>query len=601
MKWMNMAVTILMILLFVIMAYIKISNTSDLLPLVAENGEIEISEKSPNNVYLLEGEWGVFDQQSDISSIAQTTPDQYIDISKFADNHILSGSRIYKLHVKTDFPRNTSIAFKLTASYACDLYINSQLILNNNQKQLFFFNTQGKEFNIIVVMSEDVVSAGSQVFRFYMGNPNEMLMFANSSLIKKEALLGALITIFLFFSALSHGYRNVQYTRNFAIICFLLAVLVEFGDYQSLTQKISIIQIFSTHIWYAALFFLLYFIISFLRELCPSLFADTMKKIFTGILLFEEIALFCIPMKYVFFINQFSFIMGLAVIIISTTIVAIGIFKHNQTAWPNMLSLIFAFIIFLHDVVFAANVIDPSKSIYLYVIYLILINQMMVQVKKIRLYHERKSLAELSFLQAQIKPHFLHNVINTVISISRYNVDQARELLYDFNNYLRNSFNMNNFRQLVQLKQEIDLVQDYVKIIKARFEERLDFELELPDNLEYLVPPLIIQPIIENAINHGVLPKPEGGKVYLRITEKNKKLIFHVKDNGIGMNPKQINEIMFNQKEGSIGLSNIQSRLRMLYDEELTIKSMCGVGTEITWQIPLCKRKGYLRVESYYS
>jgi sensor histidine kinase YesM len=187
---------------------------------------------------------------------------------------------------------------------------------------------------------------------------------------------------------------------------------------------------------------------------------------------------------------------------------------------------------------------------------------------------------------------FLYNVMNTLISISRYDMDKARELICDFNDYLRNSFDIKNHKQLVELKQEIKLIEAYLKIEKARFEERLDFDITLPESLEYLVPPLMIQPIIENAIKHGVLARPEGGMVQIKIEIKDKKIEFSIKDNGIGITAKQLNELISCQKKDSVGLINIQSRLKKLFNEELKIKSTYGIGTEITWRIPAKTRKG---------
>ena len=199
-----------------------------------------------------------------------------------------------------------------------------------------------------------------------------------------------------------------------------------------------------------------------------------------------------------------------------------------------------------------------------------------------------KSIAsELAFLQAQIKPHFLYNAINTFISISRYDGEQARKLLVDFSNYLRHSFDFKGLSQVVPLKQEIELVKAYLDIEKAQHEERLEVILSYPDDLEVKVPILVLQPVVENAILHGILPKREGGRIEVSIERDKEVLSFTVKDDGVGMEEDRLKKLYTDESEGGVGLSNIDSRLKKLYGKGLQISSRQNVGTQVTWVIPL--------------
>ncbi|MTI95545.1 MAG: response regulator [Firmicutes bacterium] len=203
---------------------------------------------------------------------------------------------------------------------------------------------------------------------------------------------------------------------------------------------------------------------------------------------------------------------------------------------------------------------------------------------------EKAKASELAFLQAQIKPHFLFNALNTFVSISLYDIDEARRLITEFSNYLRRSFAFNNYSQLVPLKNEIELVRTYLEIEKARFEERIEVVYHLPDNLEVKVPMLMLQPVVENALNHGILPKTEGGRIEIQITESNDAYRFKVKDNGVGIDSEKITSILRHEHTGRVGLSNINNRLLRLYGKGLQISSTPGKGTEIWWCIPLIKR-----------
>ncbi|PKM49302.1 MAG: histidine kinase [Firmicutes bacterium HGW-Firmicutes-7] len=198
---------------------------------------------------------------------------------------------------------------------------------------------------------------------------------------------------------------------------------------------------------------------------------------------------------------------------------------------------------------------------------------------------DKAMASELKFLQAQIKPHFLYNALNTFVSISFYDIDKARSLIMEFGNYLRRSFDFKDLSQLAPLKNELELVRAYLEIEKARFEERIEVAYDLPDDLEVKVPILVLQSIVENAVIHGILPKDEGGRINICIKKDQTALHFQVKDNGIGMDMDTKSSI-FNRQFGSgVGLSNIDNRLRKLYGKGLQINSIPGIGTEITWCI----------------
>lgn len=199
--------------------------------------------------------------------------------------------------------------------------------------------------------------------------------------------------------------------------------------------------------------------------------------------------------------------------------------------------------------------------------------------------------SELAFLQAQIKPHFLYNALNTFVSISFYDIDKARNLITEFGNYLRRSFDFKDLSQLVPLKNELELVRAYLEIEKARFEERIEVAYDLPDDLEVKVPILALQSIVENAVIHGILPKDEGGRIEICIKRDETALLIKVKDNGVGMELDKKNSVMKREFGSGIGMSNIDSRLKKLYGKGLQINSSPGNGTEVTLCIPVNSRE----------
>src|SRR5699024_10654740 len=155
---------------------------------------------------------------------------------------------------------------------------------------------------------------------------------------------------------------------------------------------------------------------------------------------------------------------------------------------------------------------------------------------------------EAAWLQAQIQPHFLFNTLNSIASLARIDADRMITLLDAFGSYLQKSFSGANVNSLVPLKDELDLTKAYVHIEKERFGNRLTFEYDIQFNGDILIPPLSIQPIVENAITHGVLKRAEGGLVRLLIEEIQDYIKITISDNGIGMSQEQVDRLLTSHK-----------------------------------------------------
>jgi len=197
--------------------------------------------------------------------------------------------------------------------------------------------------------------------------------------------------------------------------------------------------------------------------------------------------------------------------------------------------------------------------------------------------------AERRALQAQINPHFLFNALNTIISLSRKDPDEARQLLVDLSQFFRK--NLSAGTDLVPLEQEIEHVKAYLSIEQARFGERLktEFNISSPDVLSVKVPPLILQPLVENAVRHGIMPKPAGGKVTVNIKDLSQGVVVTVKDDGVGMAEDVFNSIKDNKvSKEKIGIRNVNGHLESYFGKEscLRISSNCGSGTTVMFFIP---------------
>lgn len=201
---------------------------------------------------------------------------------------------------------------------------------------------------------------------------------------------------------------------------------------------------------------------------------------------------------------------------------------------------------------------------------------------------EQKELlqkAEYHSLQSQINPHFIFNALNTISTFCREKPDMARELLIALATYFRKSLQIQN--TFVSLYEEMQYVNAYLQIEKARFDDRLDIEIDIQGNLECRMPCLILQPIMENAVVHGAM-KRRHGVVKISAKEMGDEVVISVEDNGYGIEQEVIDAIMENKIDSShIGLSNVHRRLLLTYGKNHGLKIQTSSnGTVINLYIP---------------
>ena len=190
--------------------------------------------------------------------------------------------------------------------------------------------------------------------------------------------------------------------------------------------------------------------------------------------------------------------------------------------------------------------------------------------------------SELKALQSQINPHFLFNVLNTMTSLIRTNPEKAREVTIDLSNYLR--YNLDNNVKSVELIKELNQVNTYIKIEKVRFGDKLNILYDVDESLyNFQIPSLIIQPLVENSIKHGILKKRDNGCVKIIIKKIGKDMEVIIEDDGIGIEQTIIDNLDKQIKE-NIGLKNVHQRLKLLYGEGLNIKKL-EQGTRIKFKI----------------
>ena len=191
--------------------------------------------------------------------------------------------------------------------------------------------------------------------------------------------------------------------------------------------------------------------------------------------------------------------------------------------------------------------------------------------------------ARLRNLSSQINPHFLFNTLNTVASLIRTDPDTARELIVKLSGILRRL--MRRQQAFEPLRKELRFIEDYLEIEKVRFGDKLKIHEELDEaSLDAFVPSMLLQPLVENALKHGLGPKVGGGSIWIRSSRRGGRLQIEVEDDGTGVS-EEVLPVVF---EAGIGLSNVHERLSVLFggDFQMTLENRLGGGVRVRIQIP---------------
>jgi two-component system, LytTR family, sensor kinase len=207
--------------------------------------------------------------------------------------------------------------------------------------------------------------------------------------------------------------------------------------------------------------------------------------------------------------------------------------------------------------------------------------------------------SRMEALQNQINPHFLFNTLNSISSLVRFDPETAREVISKLATILRRM--LSSTEAFVPLREEVEFIDNYLDIEVVRFGDKLRVVKELaPESLDVMVPAMILQPLVENSIKHGLASKVEGGSIYLRSRLSDSRVVIEVEDDGVGMVASQVLEAAHSLRSG-IGMANVSERLEVLYGDtaQMTIDSREGKGTLVRIRLPLLQTAGAVP-EAFY-
>lgn len=213
--------------------------------------------------------------------------------------------------------------------------------------------------------------------------------------------------------------------------------------------------------------------------------------------------------------------------------------------------------------------------------------------------------AEIKALQAQINPHFLYNTLDCINWLAEFGrIDDIRSVTLSLASLMKAS--ANNRKKMIQVQDELDYIQAYLLIYKISLEDKLTYYVDIEEGiLDFYIPKLILQPIVENAIVHGLKNKLGPGHLHIKGFRKKNNLVFQIFDDGIGMSKDEIAEYVFGPAPAYLpevygvgtrhGLRNVMERIRLIYGEEygLKVESQPGVGTMMELEMEIRESEGY--------
>lgn len=608
----------------------------------AKDGVLDLSQWDLNSAgrMTLSGEWEFhwgefltgqdYKDNSHSQSIYANVPQTWNRYQLNGQNLPGFGYATYHLKVKVPDTK-TILGLRISSmSTAYQFYINDRLLAQNGKistsikgsapqydPATIIFAPPAKEFDIIVHVSNYTYARGGMWFDIDFGTAKQIQEYESFLKYKDGIVIGILsfmaIIFFLYFYMVREDRKNV----SFILMCLILIIRTSLnGDYliirlfPDISFNLQVWLFYLTGTWFPVI----------LNEMIEYFIGEKKNILRNKIFLIYAAAFSVIAaLTPVSFYTQWSLIMDPMAVIIVATALFDAFRAHLKKKRGANLVFLGGFIVALsglNDMLYQANLIRSPMGeimpigliIFMLLLFLLMADRFsrtfrevqslsMELAEKLKLEHDlterlyslvnKLATAEMSFLQAQIKPHFIHNALSVISSLSIRDPHKAKSLILDLSDYLRGSFDLNNDEGLTTLSKELELVRAYVSIEQARFKERLHVFYHLLEDVDCTLPFLTIQPLVENAIRHGIMCRMEGGEIHITTSLEPDHVRIEVRDNGVGMESDRVLKFFeLKQEERGVGMANVHRRLLTHYGEGLHIDSSPGQGTVIYFSVP---------------
>lgn len=565
----------------------------------ARNGVIDLGEWDGEKTIEIKGDWEFYwDRLLTHKEIAgeKQAPILVAAPGKWEDYNINGsslpgkGKATYRVHV-TGAEAGRRYGVRIQSMFtAYRLYIDDTLIAQNGsfgdtvsapisayRPQLAGFMPAKDNFDLILQISNDANGLGGMREAVIFGAYEQVSAFDRLiSVVGAYAASGIVVTclFFIIFFAMHRGEKDMLILSGISMIILLKYLTIGDVMLAELIPDLSVRSVlrldFLSTVW--TQFLLVYFVYYAYVKLVPRWQVMTVLAYCAGATLFILLVPFDIATSVYPAVNL--------VLLLVLGLVTAHLYRAAREGREGASLLLGAIWLILLLAFYEVFLSDRSQGYYLmknlHFDYLLF---GLAQVAVLALRYRRAQRLEIAHLKGQIRPHFIHNALTSIISISRTDPDRARELLLDFSSYLRGFYDYGR-DELVSFSQELELVQAYAALEQARFGKKLRLECHI-ETEDFLLPSLVLQPLVENAFVHGLREKDNDGTVtaYSRMV-KNRKVRIGVRDNGAGFSVRN------DPVRQGVGIENTNRRLYKLYRTSLVYLVPEGGGCEVYFEIP---------------
>ncbi len=588
----------------------------------AVNGQLDLSryDFGKQGMLTLDGEWQFYHDRfiepvKYSPALAADKPDVYITPPTLWNYYEINGKPIpgfgygtYRTIV-TGVEPGIPMAIKiLPESTAYDLYIDGEKLADNGavgktqehsapgyHPNTAVFTPRSSEFVITIHVSNYVFARGGMWDAPTLGTQAQIEKLDRSLLIRDLFMCGCYFITFFMFLAIFINRPSNRSWLYFALLCVVTTSRILIYGSHLLTlwtenyRFITFLE-YSTRLWYPVLLLLL---------LNSALTGKLPKKLSAGLTLFVSAATAMVAILPIHIYTHFAkavmaydFLIGLAMLVMMLW-PGERFFPKNKDKLFFIYGIAAIFVSGLYDMFFASTAFFEMNPVgffaallafafILAITYTDALADCEQALGELEAESKRKLQTELKLLQSQIRPHFLYNALSAIANVCRKDGQKAEELILDLAYYMQTSFDFNSSEKLTTLENELEYIRKYVNIEKARFGDKVKYTEQIEVPLTTQLPRLIIEPLVENAIRHGILKKKGGGEVRLHVHEAPNGLCIEVTDDGIGMSREKLAEA-FNEDSKSVGLKNIQDRLLRLNGEGITVESVQMEHTKVSF------------------
>lgn len=571
-----------------------------------ENAKTSFASFSDDRLYSLNGEWEFYQDTlvaSNNLDVRTLSPTLITLPTKDFSPHKEFGYVSYRIVVE-NIPLGTKLVVSLDGLFdGYSIYLNRQLLSSNHNlkidnqiisqpEEVDKFNHLGGDLEIIIEIS-NYVSGFTGLKRAPILSSHER--FLESFYLKsgfRLLLLGALLFTIIY-QLIIIGFRNREQSSFYFALFILLGSVSAFFFQTSYSYLFSEIFKFTLKVQTYLKYLPIYLSTLFLFCTTSSLFNVKKLGFLDVLFLIFPIALFIttLSVPFAFFIQNVLYfnLFHLSTLVLLILCIFIRRRKKDFNVFIGIMviSILFGAVV---DTLITQNIIaygeplSPMAFLMSVILYSAIINYIhekdISNVQEVIELNKKIRDTEFTFLNSQIQSHFIYNTLNSIQSLCITNPVKASELIGDFSMYLRTRLEFNKMPIMINIEDEMEHIRTYLNIEKERYGSRINFVYNLQVG-DFQIPPLTVQPLVENSVKHGISMKKSGGTITIATYKEKDAICILISDDGLGFEPKSLSE------KQRVGTENIRDRLNLHLNATLTIESQPNKGTTSIIRIPI--------------